>query len=275
MPIVGIGLRAPHYRALADRSPAVDFLEAHSENYFGGGAPLAWLERFRRDHRLSLHGVGLSLGSADPIDAAHLDKLAALVDRVEPWLVSEHLSWSSVGGRFANDLLPLPFTAEAVAHLVARIDAVQERLRRPILVENVAAYHRFAEASFEEAAFVAEVARRAGCRVLLDVNNVWVNAMNHGLDPRAYLRAFRREDVGEIHLAGHESDGDRLIDTHGAPVCEAVWDLYGEAIALLGPVPTVVERDANLPPLEDLLAEAGRARAMLLAGEAGGREVAA
>lgn len=268
MAFVGIGLRAPHYRALAERPPAVDFLEVHSENFFGGGAPLAWLERFRRDHRVSLHGVGLSLGSADPLDERHLDRLAALVDRIDPWLVSEHLSWSSVDGRYANDLLPLPFTDEAIDHVVARIGAVQDRLGRALLVENVASYHRHAESTLDEAGFVAEIARRAGCRVLLDVNNVFVNAANHGLDAHAYLEAFEPAAVGEIHLAGHESDGERLVDTHAAPVCEGVWTLYERAIERVGPVPTLVERDAKLPPVEDLLEEAGRARRILEAREA-------
>ncbi len=266
---VGIGLRAPHYRALAGQPPAVDFLEVHSENFFGGGPPLAWLEAFRRDHRVSLHGVGLSLGSVDPLDRGHLDRLAALADRIDPWLVSEHLSFSSVDGRFANDLLPLPFTEEALAHVVSRIGQVQERLGRPILVENVASYHRYAQSTLGEAQFVAEAARRAGCRVLLDVNNIFVNAANHGLDPHAYLEAFAPRDVGEIHLAGHESDGERLVDTHAAPVCEDVWALYGRAVARLGPVPTLVERDAKLPPVEALLDEARRPRRIQQAFEAG------
>src|SRR5438876_19341 len=227
---VGIGLRAPHYAPLAGLRPALGFLEVHSENFFAaGGAPLAWLERFARDYPLSFHGVGLSLGSADRLDARHLDRLAALVRRFEPALVSEHLSWSSIGGRHANELLPLPFTEEALDHVVASIGRVQDRIGRRIFVENVSAYFRFPESSLPEWEFVAEAARRSGCGVLLDVNNIHVNAVNHGFDPRAYLAAIDPDSVGEIHLAGFEDRGDCLVDTHGTRVAGEVWALYEEA----------------------------------------------
>jgi uncharacterized protein (UPF0276 family) len=256
---VGIGLRAPHYAAIAGRRPDLGFLEVHSENYFGGGAPLAGLERLRRDYPVSLHGVGQSLGSADPLDEAHLARLAALAARVEPMLVSEHLSWGSIDGRHANELLPLPFTDEALVHVVARVQQVQERLGCRVLVENVSQYHAYPESRLAEAQFVAEVVRRAGCGLLLDVNNVHVNAMNLGVDAAAYLEAIDPASVGEIHLGGHEESDGLLVDTHGAPVAEAVWSLYAAALARIGPRPTLVERDTRIPPLEALLAEAARA----------------
>ncbi len=260
----GIGLRAPHYAALLERRPPLGFLEVHSENYFGaGGEPLAVLEDLRRDYALSLHGVGLSLGSADPLDERHLAKLDALARRFEPELVSEHLCWSSIGGQHANDLLPLPYTEEALAHVAARIDAVQERLGRRILIENVSTYLEFAESGIAEWDFLAEAARRSGCGVLLDVNNIWVNAVNHRFDARAYLEAIDPATVGEIHLAGFEAHGARLIDTHGARVNEKVWDLYGEAIRRFGARPTLLEWDADIPPLDVLLEEAARADAIV------------
>ena len=261
---VGIGLRAPHYAEILERRPELGFLEVHSENFFcAGGEPLAWLERFRREYALSFHGVGLSLGSADPLDARHLASLAALVRRFEPWLVSEHLSWSSIGGRHANDLLPLPFTEEAMEHLVERVGEVQERLKRPILVENVSAYLAFPESTIPEADFVAEVARRSGCGVLLDVNNVYVNAVNQRFDPYRYLEAIDPDSVGEIHLAGYEKAGECLVDTHGARVDDEVWSLYAAAVARLGRRPTLVEWDTDIPALDVLLEEAGKARSIL------------
>jgi uncharacterized protein (UPF0276 family) len=260
---VGIGLRAPHYEGLAERRPDLAFLEAHSENFFGaGGAALASLERLRALYPLSLHGVGLSLGSCDPLDAVHLDRLAALVRRFEPVLVSEHLSWSSAGGRHANDLLPLPFSEEALAHVAERIGRVQERLGRELLVENVSAYVRLGPATMPEWEFVAEVARRSGCRLLLDVNNIWVNSANHGFDPHDYLDAIDPASVAEIHLAGFERSGGLLVDTHGSTVADEVWSLYERALARIGPRPTLIEWDTDLPPLEVLLAEADRARAV-------------
>jgi uncharacterized protein (UPF0276 family) len=207
--------------------------------------------------------VGLSLGSVDPLDEAHLARLAALVRRFEPAFVSEHLSWSSVDARHANDLLPLPFTEEALAHVVARIGAVQERLGRRILVENVSSYVAFDESSLAEAQFVSEAVRRAGCGLLLDVNNIWVNAVNHGFDARRYLEAVEARHVEEYHLAGFEPDGDLLIDTHAARVSEEVWSLFRDAVARFGPRPTIVEWDANLPALDVLLDEAARAEALL------------
>jgi len=273
----GIGLRAPHYGALLAERPPLAFLEVHSENYFcDGGAPLAWLERFRAHYPLSFHGVGLSLGSADPIEARHLGKLEGLVRRFEPALVSEHLCWSSIGGRHANDLLPLPYTREALDHVARRVEAVQERLARPILVENVSSYLQFPESDIPEWEFVAEVARRTGCGVLLDVNNIWVNSVNHRFDPRAYLAAIDPRHVGEIHLAGFEAGEAGLIDTHGTAVSADVWALFEAAIARFGPRPSLVEWDTDIPELEVLLAEARKADAILKRGSPhGGAERAA
>ncbi len=261
---VGIGLRAPHYGALVEQQPKLGFLEAHSENFFGAGGPaLAWLERFRADYALSLHGVGLSLGSADPLDERHLGKLDALVKRIEPALVSEHLCWSSIGERHANDLLPLPFTREALDHVVARIDATQERLGRRILVENVSSYFAFDVSTVPEWEFIAEAAKRSGCGVLLDVNNIHVNAANHGFDPYAYLDAIDPASVGEYHLAGFEVADGCLIDTHGSRVDDAVWSLYAAAVERIGARPTLVEWDCDLPALDVLLGEAATARSIL------------
>ncbi len=261
---VGIGLRAPHYAQILERRPALAFVEVHSENFFAeGGAALDWLERFRALYPLSLHGVGLSLGTTDPLDERHLAKLARLVERFEPALVSEHLCWSSVGGRHANDLLPLPYTREALDHIVGRIDAVQERLARPILVENVSSYLTFSESTLPEWEFVAEVARRSGCGVLLDVNNIWVSACNHGFDALRYLEAIDGRGVGEIHLAGYERVGERLVDTHGARVSDEVWRVYAAAIERFGARPTLVEWDTDIPALDVLLEEARKARSIL------------
>jgi uncharacterized protein (UPF0276 family) len=260
---VGIGLRAPHYAELLERRPALAFLEVHSENFFGSGGPaLEWLERFRALYPLSLHGVGLSLGSCDPLDTAHLERLRSLVQRFEPALVSEHLSWSSMGGVHANDLLPLPLTEEAARHVAGRIAQVQDRLGRELLVENVSSYVRLQPSAMPEAQFVAEVVRRSGCRLLLDVNNVWVNSVNHGFDPDEYLASIEPSSVAEVHLAGFERGPGFLVDTHAAPVAEEVWSFHARAMSRLGARPTLVEWDADLPPLDVLLAEAERARAV-------------
>jgi uncharacterized protein (UPF0276 family) len=272
----GIGLRTPHFEALAETRPALSFLEVHSENYFADGGPaLAWLERFRADYPVSLHGVGLSLGGADPLDRGHLARLARLAERIEPALVSEHLCWSSIGGRHLNELLPLPYTEEALDHVCVRVAQVQEFLKRRILVENVSSYVQFASSRLSEGEFVAEVARRTGCAILLDVNNAYVNAVNHGADARAFLAAIDPATVGEIHLAGYQGTADGLVDTHGAAVSEPVWELYAETVARLGPVPTLIEWDTEIPALEVLLAEAARAGAILEGGAGRARNRAA
>jgi len=262
----GIGLRAPHYRDIVSARPALGFLEVHAENFFADGGPaLAWLERFRALYPLSVHGVGLSLGSADPLDEPHLTRLASLVGRFEPMLVSEHLSWSSVSGLHANELLPLPHTREAIDHLVPRIQAVQERLGRELLVENVSCYTRLGEESMPEWEFVGEVARRSGCRLLLDVSNVWVNSVNHGFDPRRYIDSIDARLVGEYHLGGFARAPWGLVDTHGRPVAEEAWALFDHALHRIGRRPTLVEWDNDLPSMEVLVGLADRATRALAA----------
>ncbi len=265
----GIGLRAPHVRQVQDERPPVPWLEVHSENYYVDGGPaLAALLRIRADYPLSLHGVGMSLGSTDPLDRTHLAKLARLIARTEPVLVSEHLCWSGVGGRALNDLLPLPYTEEALAHVCARVIEVQDFLGCELLVENVSSYLAFADATIPEWEFVAAVSRRTGCRLLCDVNNIYVNAVNHGFDADAYLAALPREAIAEIHLAGFDASGPCLVDTHGAPVASDVWALYRRAIARFGSVPTLIEWDTEIPPLATLLAEAATAQSILDAPDA-------
>jgi len=265
----GIGLRAPHVAQVLAERPRVAWLEVHSENYYADGGPaLAALDRIRRDYPLSLHGVGMSLGSADPLDRVHLDKLRRLIARTEPAAVSEHLCWSGVGGRHLNDLLPLPYTEEALALVCDRVDEIQDALGRELLVENVSSYLAFADATIPEWEFVAAVARRTGCRLLLDVNNIYVNSVNHGFDVDAYLAAIPPEAVAEIHLAGYTPRGALLIDTHGAPVAPPVWELYRRALGRFGPRPTLIEWDTDIPPLPVLLREAEQAQSLLEACDA-------
>jgi uncharacterized protein (UPF0276 family) len=264
----GIGLRSAHLKEFLTGQPDVAWLEVHSENYFAaGGAAHAALEHVRSRYPVSFHGVGLSLGSADPLDRAHLHRLAALVRRYEPGLVSEHLSWSAVGGRFANDLLPLPATREALETVVRHVDEVQDVLARRILLENVSSYLAFAPAEMPEHCFLAEVTQRTGCGVLLDVNNLYVNYCNHGISPAAFIAALPVDTVGEIHLAGHtiqDYDGELIVvDTHDTRVCPAVWSLYERAVARFGRVPTLIEWDSSLPALDVLLDEARRAERIM------------
>jgi uncharacterized protein (UPF0276 family) len=260
----GIGLRAPHLGHVQRERPPVPWFEVHSENYFADGGPaLAALDRIRSDYPLSLHGVGLSLGSADPLDGAHLRKLSRLVARIDPALVSEHLCWSGVAGRHFNDLLPLPYTDEALSHVCSRLGEVQDILGRPIAVENVSSYLAFADATIPEWEFVAAVARRTGCRLVLDVNNIYVNAVNHGFSATAYLMAIPPDAVAEIHLAGFDAGGPCLIDTHGARVAAEVWALYRSAIARFGPRPTLIEWDVDIPAFAVLEEEAAIAQAII------------
>jgi uncharacterized protein (UPF0276 family) len=260
----GIGLRSHHFREILDAPPPVAWMETHPENYFGdGGVPLRILERIRAQYPLSFHGVGLSLGSTDPLDRAHLYKLKALVDRFDPAFVSEHLSWSSVGGRFLNELLPLPSTEESLKHVCSRIDEVQNVLQRPLLVENITRYLTWRDSTIPEGEFMAEVVRLTGCGILLDLNNVYVNAVNFHLDPIEFLEMIPTEAVQEIHLAGFDRFGRMLIDTHGQPVYPEVWSLYEWAIHHFGPRPTLVEWDTNLPPLSVLVQQAKQADTVL------------
>ncbi|THJ08522.1 MAG: DUF692 domain-containing protein [Nitrospira sp. CG24C] len=260
----GIGLRSHHFREILDAPPPVAWMETHPENYFGaGGAPLHILERIRSRYPLSFHGVGLSLGSTDPIDRAHLCKLNVLIDRFEPAFVSEHLSWSSVGGHFLNELLPLPYSEESLDHVCARIDQVQTILKRPLLIENITRYLTWRDSTIPEGTFMAEAARRTGCGILLDLNNAYVNAVNFHLDPIEFLEMIPAEAVQEIHLAGFDRFGRMLIDTHGQPVYPEVWGLYQWAIHHFGPRPTLIEWDTNLPPLSVLVEQATQADAIL------------
>jgi uncharacterized protein (UPF0276 family) len=266
---VGIGLRAPHYREILKKRPAsAAWFEVHSENYFGrGGEPLFFLEKIRADYPVSLHGVGLSLGSTDVLDRSHLQQLKALIARIEPGLVSEHLSWSSFGGVFLNDLSPLPYTEEALGHLAWRIGRVQDFLGRRILIENPSSYLEYLDSVYAECEFLSELSRRTGCGILLDVNNLYVSCRNHGWNAQDYLRRIPPESVMEIHLAGHAvnrwAGREIAIDTHDRPVCEAVWDLYEAALRLVGPKPVLIEWDADLPPLAVLLREAAKAQALM------------
>lgn len=266
----GIGLRGPHIAELLATKPRLDWLEVHSENYFGnGGRALRQLDHVRADYALSLHGVGLSLGSTDPLNLGHLSKLKGLISRIEPHSVSEHLCWSSIGGRFLNDLLPLPYSEEALITVCRNIQLAQEFLGRRLLIENVSSYIHFSGEVMTEWDFLAEVARRCDCDILLDVNNIYVSSVNHGFDASAYLAAVPAERVAEIHLAGHETDssddgGDSfLIDTHSRPVCAAVWSLYADALARFGQRPTLIEWDSDLPTLALLIGEAEKAQQLM------------
>lgn len=260
----GIGLRREHHDLVLSEAPEVAWFEVISENFMvGGGRPRHVLERVRRDYPVSLHGVSLSLGSAEPLEGEHLRRLKELVGWVEPALVSDHLCWSGLGGHNSHDLLPLPFTEEAVATAAGKIRQAQEALGRRILVENVSTYLEWRASALTEWDFLAAVVREADCDVLLDVNNLYVNSRNHAFDPLAYLEGVPADRVKEIHLAGHEDHGDIVIDTHDHPVCEAVWDLYHQAVERFGPVPTLIERDARIPPFDVLEAEARRAQAIL------------
>jgi len=261
---VGIGLRTCHYRDFLDGSPAIGWIEVHSENYFGeGGRDLQVLSTLRADYPVSLHGVGLALGSADAWTQRHLDRLKRLSERIEPALVSEHLCWGGYasGGhpRHWNDLLPLPYTDESLALMSVRIDQAQEVLGRQILIENISSYVEFAATEYSEMEFINQLARRTGCGVLLDLNNLYVNAVNHGSDARRELGWLDPAHVGEIHLAGHFQGEDCLIDDHGARVADPVWRLYEHYVACHGAVPTLIEWDTAVPAIEVLLGEARQA----------------
>ena len=260
----GIGLRTPHVSGVLAARPDVRWFEVHSENYYVDGGPaLTALARIREHYPLALHGVGLSLGSTDPLDLPHLSKLKRLADRIAPAAISEHLCWSGISGRHLNDLLPLPYTEEALAHVSTRIAEVQDALGRELLVENVSTYLAFADATIPEWEFVAAVARSTGCKLLLDVNNIYVNAVNHGFDADVYIAAIPPDAVREIHLAGFDASGPCLIDTHGAPVAPDVWALYARAIERLGPRPTLIEWDTDIPAFSVLEREAATAQAIL------------
>jgi len=264
----GVGLRFKHHRTVIESHPAAAWFEVHTENYMGGGTTPACLDAIRRDYPISLHGVGLSLGSADGLDAAHLERIGEVVRRVEPGLVSEHLSWSIAGGTYFADLLPLPLTEEALDVVCRHVDQVQDALQRRILVENPSTYLCFSHSTIPEWEFLAAVAQRTGCGILCDVNNIYVSACNHGWDAVCYLDALPPAAVGEIHLAGHSvrqiEPGHILrIDDHGSRVCPEVWALYAEALKRFGTVPTLIEWDTDVPSLDILMEEAAIAETAL------------
>lgn len=265
----GTGFKPEHFAALHESPRSIGFVEVHAENYLGdGGLPHAMLADLRRDHALSLHGVGLSIGGEDALDVGHLHRLRGLCDRYEPQSFSEHLAWSSHGGVYLNDLLPLPYTEATLKRVSDHVGQTQDALGRRILLENPATYVSFGASTIPETEFLAEIAARSGCGLLLDVNNVFVACRNRGDDPLDYLRRFPRPHVGEIHLAGHDATTDDhgaplWIDHHGAPVADPVWALYDEALRLCGPVATLIEWDNDLPAWPVLAAEAAKAQAVL------------
>jgi len=259
----GLGLRATHYEAILAAQPAVDWFEVLTENYLvPGGRPLHYLTRIRERYPLAMHGVSLSIGSSAPLDREYLRQLKALAQRIEPAWISDHLCWTGVAGRNTHDLLPLPYTEEALAGVVERVRTVQDFLGRRILLENVSSYVAFRDSQLSEWQFLSEIATRADCLILLDVNNIYVSAVNHEFDPLEYLNAIPAERVQQIHLAGHEDHGDYLIDTHDHPVPDPVWELYASAVRRCGAISTMIERDDHIPPLEELCAELSRARTL-------------
>ena len=257
----GLGLRTAHYEAMLDEPHDVDWLEVITENYLvPGGKPLHYLERVRERFPLVMHGVSLSIGSTDPLDLNYLAEVRALAARIEPHWISDHLCWTGIEGRNLHDLLPLPYTEEALDSVVARVGQVQEALGRQILLENVSSYLSYQASEMSEWEFLSEVAQRADCAILLDINNIYVSSVNHGFDPLTYLRAIPKLKVRQFHLAGHSDMGGHLIDTHDHPIAAPVWDLYGAAVAHFGAVPTMIERDDNIPALSELVAELQMAR---------------
>jgi len=264
----GVGLKADHYKTILDAKPDIGWFEVHPENYMGdGGSPHAYLSAIRQDYPLSLHGVGMSLGGVDPLDDDHLSRFSALIERYQPALVSEHLAWATHQGDFLNDLLPLPLTQEALDVMAEHVDQMQSALKRQVLVENPSTYLSFEAEVMEEPEFLVSLADRTGCGLLLDVNNVFVSACNHGFDPVSYVDAIPAELIGEVHIAGHaveEINGAELrIDDHGSAVVDDVWKLFGRLIDRVGPKPTLVEWDTNVPAWGVLKAEADKADALL------------
>lgn len=257
----GLGLRTPHYQDFIAAPQRVDWLEIISENYLvDGGKPLYYLDRIRRDYPMAMHGVSLSIGSSDPLDLAYLEQIRNLAERIEPAWISDHICWTGTASLNMHDLLPLPYTRQALEHLVARVAQVQDFLGRPLVLENASTYVTFRSDELTEWDFIAELVKRSGCELLLDVNNVHVSSVNHGFAPRTFIDAIPAAAVRQIHLAGHEDHGDYIIDTHDHPIVDPVWDLYAYALQRIGMVPTMIERDDHIPPLAELVAELDQAR---------------
>lgn len=257
----GLGLRRQHYETILAERPALDWLEILTENYLvPGGKPLHYLDRLRALYPMVMHGVSLSIGSSDPLNRAYLAEVKALIERIQPAWLSDHLCWTGVGGVNLHDLLPLPYTEEALRHVVERVRQVQDFLGRQILLENVSSYLTYQMSAMPEWEFLAAVASEADCLILLDINNIYVSAFNHGFDPRAYLDGIPADRVRQFHLAGHLNLGTHIVDTHDHPVIDAVWSLYEDAVRRFGVVPTMIERDDNIPELGELLAELEVAR---------------
>jgi uncharacterized protein len=257
----GLGLRVDHYETIFNERPAVDWFEALTENYLvPGGKPLHHLMRIREHYPMVMHGVSMSIGSAAPLDRTYLKQVKALAQRIEPAWISDHLCWTGVAGKNLHDLMPLPYTDEALKHVASRVRTVQDILGRRILLENVSSYVTYSDSRLSEWDFLRTVAEEADCLILLDVNNIYVSSVNHEFDPRDYLAAIPIERVQQIHLAGHQNHGDYLIDTHDYPVPDPVWALYADAVRRFGRVSTMIERDANIPPLAELQAELTAAR---------------
>jgi len=257
----GLGLRVDHYETILNSEPAVDWFEIISENYLvPGGKPLHYLDRIRERYPLVMHGVSMSIGSTDPLNVDYLKQLKELARRVEPAWISDHLCWTGVHGTNLHDLLPLPYTEETIAHVAARIREVQDYLGRQMLIENVSSYVSYAQSQLSEWDFLRTVCERADCLLLFDVNNVYVSSVNHGFDPLDYLNGIPAERVQQMHLAGHEDHGRYIIDTHDHPVPDPVWELYAQALRRFGPVSTMIERDDNIPPLDELVTELDHAR---------------
>jgi len=265
----GLGLRPVHYGAILESTPPIDWFEVITENYLvGGGRPLNFLDSIRDRYPVVMHGVSMSIGSTAPLDRAYLDRVLALAGRCEPEWISDHLCWTGTGGQNLHDLMPLPYTEEAVEHVAGRIQQVQEHLRRPLVLENVSSYVSYTSSAMSEWEFLGALVERTGCGLLLDVNNVYVSSRNHGFSAEEFIDGVPLAAVRQFHLAGHQDHGSHCIDTHDAPVREEVWDLYAHAIRRFGPVSTLLERDDKIPPLAELVAELGQARSVARAAAA-------
>lgn len=252
----GLGLRTEHYTTILETTPSIDWFEIISENFLiPGGKPLYYLDRIKEHYPLVMHGVSLSIGSTDPLNFDYLKQLKSLAERINPKWVSDHLCWTGVNKLNMHDLLPLPYTEEAIHHVVARVKQVQDYLGRQILLENVSSYVNFKESTFTEWEFLKTIVEEANCKILLDINNIYVSSFNHGFSPYDYLNGIPQNRVQQFHLAGHTNNGDHIIDTHDAKIIDPVWELYASALKRFGPVATMIERDDNMPPLADLLEE--------------------